>query len=102
MCHTIIYCKLLEQVKKTDDLVADGLIRAAKIVLAKFGLLKKIVSDAGVIFISGHFKQFFRQLNIDKAIMSSYQHQSNGPMEACMKSVNHTIKNALIRIMTLT
>ena len=38
------------------------------------------------------FKQFCRQLNMDQAITSSYHHQSNVQVEACIKFVKSTIK----------
>ena len=45
-------------VKKADGLSSDNLIRTAKIILAEFGLPKKIVSDAGMNFISDQLKHF--------------------------------------------
>ena len=79
-------------VEKADGFSADDLIRAAEIVLAEFGLPKKIVSDAGMNFISDHFKQFCGQLSLEQAITSSFHHQSNGQVEACIKFVKNTIK----------
>ena len=38
-------------VKKTDGLLADDLIRVAKIVFTEFRIPKKIVSDTGMNFI---------------------------------------------------
>ena len=42
--------------EKGDGLSADDLVREAKIVFAEFGLLKKIVLDAGTNFLSDWFK----------------------------------------------
>ena len=70
------YCTSL--IKTTDGLSADSLIRAVKIVFEKFGLPKKIVSDAGINFISDKFRHFYRQLNIEQAhylIIPSPEHQ---------------------------
>ena len=77
------------------------LLKQPKVCSQEFGQQKKIVSDEGMNFISDKFKQLCRQLNIDQAITSSYHHQSNGQVEACIKFVKHTIKNALIIMMTL-
>ena len=67
---------------------ADDCIKAAKIVLAEFGLLRKILSDAGMNFISDKLKKNCRQLNIVQAIMlSNIHHHSNGQVEAYIKFV---------------
>ena len=62
---------------------------------------RKIVSDAGMNFISDQFEQFCKQLNIDQTIISSYHHKSNGQVEACIKFAKYTIKNVLITITIL-
>ena len=78
--------------RKADGISAEDLIRAAKIVFAKFGLPKKTVLDKGMNFVSDWFKQFYRQLNIDQAISSPYHHQINGQVEACTAFGKHTIQ----------
>ena len=70
--------------KKTDGLLVYNLIRVAKIVFAEFGLPKKIMSDPGMNFIPDKFKSFCRQLNMEQVITSSYHHQSNGQVKACI------------------
>ena len=50
------------------------------------------MSDAGGNFISEKFKNFCKSLNIEQAISSSYHHQSNGQVEACIKFVKCTLK----------
>ena len=50
--------------KKDNNLAADDLFKAAKIIFAEFGLPTKTVSDAGMNIISDMFKQFCRQMNI--------------------------------------
>ena len=57
LCLVHYYSKF-PVVKKADGLLADDLIKAAKIVFAEFGLLKRIVSDAGTNLISDKFKNF--------------------------------------------
>ena len=39
-----------------------------------------------------HFRSILHNLNIDQAFSSSYHHQSNGQVEACIKFVKHTLK----------
>ena len=65
---------------------------------AEFGLSKKIISDIGMNFTSEMFRQFCMQMNIEQAIKLCYHHQNSGHIEACLKYVKHTIKNALIPI----
>ena len=48
-------------------------------------ILKKIMSDSGVNFISDKFKTFWKSLNIEQAFSSSYHHQINRKVEACIK-----------------
>ena len=60
----------------------------------------KIMSDSGGNFISDKFKTFYRSLNIVQTFSSSYPHKSNGNMEACIKLVKRTLKNALILNLT--
>ena len=47
-------------VKKVGSLAANDLVQMAKIIFAKYGLLKKIVSDAGTNFMSETFETFCR------------------------------------------
>ena len=84
--------------KKAGGLSSDDLIRATKIVFTEFGLLQKIISNAGTNFIGYKFKQLCRNLNADQAITSSYHHQSDRQVEGCIKYVMHSIKNAFIII----
>ena len=78
--------RLLQEVsshKEADSLRADDLVKVAKITFTDFGLSKKIISGAGTNFTSD---------------TSSYHHQSNGHVKACIKFAKCTIKNALIII----
>ena len=81
-------------IKKTEDLSADSLIPICKVIFAEYGLPKKIMLDSGGNFISGKFKMFCKSLNIEQAFLSSYQHQSNGQVEACIKFIKCTLKIA--------
>ena len=82
-------------IKKTEDLSADSLILTCKIIFAEYELPKKIMSDSGGSFVSDKFKTFYRSLNIEQAFLSSYHHQSNGHIGACIKFVKHTLKKCL-------
>ena len=53
---------------------------------------KKITSDAGTNFVSEKSWDFCRHLNIYQAVSSSYNHQSSGQVETCIKFMKHTIK----------
>ena len=79
-------------IKKAEDLSTDSLILAHKIIFSEYGLLKKIMSDAGSIFVSDRCKQFYKNLNTEQATSSSYYHQSNGPIEVCIKFMKCTFK----------
>ena len=84
--------------KKVGSLAADNLVQMAKIIFAEYELPKKIISDAGRNLISEMVRQFCRQMSIQQPRKSSYHHQSNGQVEACIKFVKCIIKNALILI----
>ena len=53
------------------------------------------MSDAGGNFISDKFRQFCKRMNIEQASSSSYHHQSNGQVEACIKFIKHTMKKCI-------
>ena len=76
--------------KKTEDIWANSLILICKIIFWEYHLPKKIISDSGVNFISDKFKTFCISHNIEQAFFSSYHHQSNGHVEACIKLIKHT------------
>ena len=59
---------------------------------SEYGLPKKIMSDWGGNFISDKFKTFSRSLNIEQEFISSYCHQSNRQVEACIKCIKQTLK----------
>ena len=86
--------KLLVVKEKEASLSVDGLMHAIKITFSEFGLPEKIASDAGTNFTSATFKEFCKKLNIQQSITSSYHYQSCGQVEACIKSVKCTIRNA--------
>ena len=77
LCIVDCHSKFLV-VKRTEDLSADSLILACKIIFSEYGLTKKIMKDTGGNLVSDIFKQFCKHLNKEQAISSSYQYQSNG------------------------
>ena len=79
-------------IKKTEDLSAENLMLMCKVIFAEYRLPIKIMLDSGGNFISDKFKMFCNSLNIEHAFSSSYHHQSNGQVEACIKFVKHTRK----------
>ena len=82
-------------IKMTEDLSADSLMLACKIIFSEYGLPKKIMSDASGNFISDKFKRFCHSLTIEQAVSSSHHHESNGQVEVCIKFPKHTIKKCL-------
>ena len=75
-----------------DGLSADSLITAMKVIFVEYGIPQRIMSDVGSNFISEKFKNFFNSLNIEQVVSSSYHHQSNRQVEACIKFIKSTIK----------
>ena len=86
------YHSKLPVIKKMVDLSADSLILSCIIIFSEYGLPKKIVSDAGSIFISDKFKRFYQNLDIEQAVSSSYHHLSNGQVEIYIKLIKNVIK----------
>ena len=83
-------------IQKAEDLSTDSLTLACKIICSEYGLPKKIISDAASYFDPDIFKQFCKKPSHRQATSSSYNHQSNGQVEACIKFIKCTIKSALI------
>ena len=86
-------------VKRADSVTGDDLINAVKIVFADFRFPKNTISDTDMNFTSKTFRQFCKLINLEQTITSSHHHWRNGQVEACIKVVKYTIKNALIVIM---
>ena len=62
---------------------------------SEYGIPKRIRSNAGGNFISEKFKNFCKSLSIEHVISSSYHHQSNGQVKACIKFAKHALKKCL-------
>ena len=89
------YHSKLPIVKKINSLSAGDLVHMTKLIFEEYKLPKKVVSDAGTNFIADTFKAFCMRINIQQTMTSSYFHQSNGQVEACIKFVTCTVKYAL-------
>ena len=61
--------------QKMQDLSAGSLILTCKIIFSKYGLPKKIMSDASSNFILEKFKESAKTKNIEQTV-SSYPHQA--------------------------
>ena len=79
-------------VKKMEGLLAESLISVFKVIFSEYGISKRVMSDADSNFISEKFRNFCNSLNIEHAVSSSYHHQSNGQVKACIKFIKHTMK----------
>ena len=88
------YCSKFSINKKTEDLSADSRILMFKVIFAEHGLPKKLMSDSGGNFVSDKFRTFCKSLNIEQAFSSSYHHQSNGQVEACVICVKYILKRS--------
>ena len=77
-------------IKRMEGLSAENLITTIKIIFADYGILHRLMSDAGSNIVSEKFRSFCSSLNIKQAV-SSYHHQSNRQVEACIKFIKHTI-----------
>ena len=50
------------------------------------------MSDMGTNFVADRFWQFCKSINVEQVISSTYHHQSNGQVEACIKFIKCTFK----------
>ena len=71
------YHNKFPKVKKVNSLSADNLVQMTKLTFAEYGHSKKIVSNTGTNFTSKTFKDFYKKVNIQQTIISSYHHQCN-------------------------
>ena len=93
LCIVDYHSKFLV-IKSMEGLSAENLIATVKLIFAEYGIPCRLMSDAGSNFVSEMFRSFCSSLNIEQAVSSSYHHQSNRQVEACIKFIKHTVKNA--------
>ena len=79
-------------VRRMGGLSAESLITTINIIFAEYGIAYRLMSDSGSNFVSEKFRSFCSSLNIEQAVMSSYNHQSSGQVEGCIKFIKCTIK----------
>ena len=61
---------------------------------AEFGLVRKIISDAGKTLLR-NIQTILKKLNIQQSITSSYHYQSNGQVEAFITFMKCTIQKCI-------
>ena len=71
-------------IKRMEGLSAENLIARVKGIFAEYGIPHRLMSDAGSNFVSEKFKSFCSSLNIEQEVSSSYHHQSNRKVDACI------------------
>ena len=89
-------------IKRMEGLSAESLITTVKIIFAEYSIPCILMSDAGSNFISEKFKSFCNSLNIEQAVLTLYHHQSNRQVEARIKFIKCTIKNAQTLVVIYT
>ena len=81
--------------KKVQSLSVDYLVHTTMMIFSRFGLPRRLISDVATNLTSETFQEFYRKLNIQQSITSSFYHPSNGQVEACIKFVKCTIRKCL-------
>ena len=61
----------------------------------EYGLPKRIIPFAGGNLVSENVKEFCKKVNIEQAVSSSYHHQSNGQVDACIKLLKQMLKKCI-------
>ena len=79
-------------VRKVQGLSAEHLINAVSAIFAEYGIPQKLMSDAGINFVSEKFRHFCKSTNVEQAVSLTYQHQSNGQVKACIKFIKQMFK----------
>ena len=87
-------------IKRMEGLSAENLIVTMKVIFTEYSILCRLMSHAGSNFVSEKFRGFCSSLNIEQAVSSSYHHQSNGQVKACIKFIKCTIKSAQMPLVT--
>ena len=101
LCIVDYHSKFLV-IKRMEGLSAENLITTVKIIFAEYGILQRLMSDAGSNFVSEKFRSFCGSLNIQQAVSPLYHHQSNIQLEACIKFIKFTIKNGQTYVVIYT
>ena len=75
------YPSKFPMVKRLEGLSAENLITTVKVIFREYGILHKLMSDAGTNFVSDKFWKFCNSINIEQVVLSAYHHQNNGQGE---------------------
>ena len=97
----IDYHSKFPAIKRMEGLSTENLIMTNAI-FVEYGILHKLMSDAGTNFISEKFRRFCSRLNIKQAVSLTYHYQSNEQVKACIKFIKCRLKNAWTLVVTLT
>ena len=87
-------------IKQVEGFSTDKLIQRCKIIVSEYGLPSSLVLDTGTNFVSEKFKNFCKLFSIPHVVSSSYNHQSNGQAERCLKFIKRTMINVLKLMLT--
>ena len=79
-------------IQKLQGLSMEHLINAVSAIFAEYGILCKLMSDAGTNFVSEKFRHFCRSINIEQTVSLAYHHQSNRQVKACIKFIKQTFQ----------
>ena len=74
--------------KKVQDFVWE-------VIICRYDIPQKIVSDNGTQFNSKEFREFYNELGIKKNFSSVDHPQTNGQVEAINKIIKHNLKTKL-------
>ena len=71
-------------VKRLEGLLVESLITTIKVIFAEYGIPHKLMSDAGLNFVSDKILKFCNSINVEQAVSLAYHHQSNGQVKALL------------------
>ena len=86
------YHRKFPMVKRLEGLSAEDLITTVKVIFTEYGILHKLMSDAGKNCVSDKFQKFSNSINVEQVVSSVYHHQSNGQVEAYIKFIKQMFK----------
>ena len=81
------YHSKFPMVKRLEGLSAENLTATVKVIFTEYGILHKLISDAGTNFVSDKFQKFCNSITVEQAVSSAYHHQSNGQIKAYIKLI---------------
>ena len=94
LCFVGYHSKFLV-IKQVKGSSVDCLTKMCMIIIAEYRLLSRAISDLGKNFVSEKSQDFCSCLDIHHVLSLSYNHQSNGQVEAYPKIIKQTMKKCL-------